>query len=75
MLQLTNRAPTDIMKNQVVTFMTFFQKPAFRRFLYFFVSILWCEGVVRAAAFGNPLPTVWLLAFTGAAAMMTIFTH
>ena len=52
------------MKNQVVTFMTFFQKPAFRRFLYFFVAILWCEGVVRAAAFGNPLPTVWLLAFT-----------
>lgn len=58
------------MKNQVVTFMTFFQKPAFRRFLYFFVAILWCEGVVRAAAFGNPLPTVWLLAFTGAAAAL-----
>ena len=50
--------------------MTFFQKPAFRRFLYFFVSILWCEGVVRAAAFGNPLPTIWLLAFTGAASAL-----
>ena len=50
--------------------MTFFQKPALRRFLYFFAALLWSEGVIRTSAFGNPLPTVWLLLFSGAAAAL-----
>ena len=48
--------------------MTFFRNPALRRFLYFFLSLLWLEGVVRTAAFGSPTVTVWLLLFSAAAA-------
>lgn len=58
------------MKSQVVTFMTFFQKPALRRFLYFFLALLWLEGVVRTCALGSPAVTIWLLLFSAAAAAL-----
>ncbi len=44
-------------------------KSPLRRFLYFFLTILWLEGVVRFSALGSLVPTVWLVLFSAAAAL------
>lgn len=45
-------------------------KQAAFRFLYFFCALFWLEGIVRASAFGTPIPTVWCVLFLGAAAAL-----
>lgn len=40
-----------------------------RRILFFSVSILWLEEVVRFSAFGSLIPTVWTVLFSVAAAL------
>lgn len=44
-------------------------KPPLRRFLFYFISILWFEEVVRFSALGSLAPTVWLVLFSAAAAL------